>query len=212
MKLRVALGIGALIVIVGGVVGGIALTHHKGYNDCGPIDPVSGLPSPTASCGAVKDAVASMRQATADFNRQQQNLHDAAQAGCVTGLNPNGSLTCPGTPYDGTMPGSPPTTPAPTQPAPVPNTSNSTACTNAALLAAAQADPEDSAYATGSALSYLRCSGGWATALIEAPGQQGYQVLFQAKAGTWVVVTSGSDMLCSGAGVPENLFHDLSCN
>ncbi len=95
--------------------------------------------------------------------------------------------------------------------APAPSTTaggSGPACDAAVLQAAAE-----KAYGLpgGATLTEPRCAGGWASALVRASGQDSALAVFRAAGSGWEGANLGTDQVCSGAGVPAELYAALNC-
>jgi hypothetical protein len=56
-----------------------------------------------------------------------------------------------------------------------------------------------------------RCVENWATAVLEAPGQDRALAVFNNPEGEWIGRNIGADQVCSAAGVPIDFYGPLGC-
>ena len=63
----------------------------------------------------------------------------------------------------------------------------------------------------GSMATDPRCVENWATAVLEAPGQDRALAVFNNPEGEWIGRNIGTDQVCSGAAVPIDFFGPLGC-
>jgi hypothetical protein len=56
-----------------------------------------------------------------------------------------------------------------------------------------------------------RCVESWATAVLEAPGQDRAFAVFNNPEGEWIGRNIGTDQVCSAAGVPVDFYGPLGC-
>jgi hypothetical protein len=63
----------------------------------------------------------------------------------------------------------------------------------------------------GTTATQPRCVSTWASALITAPDQDNVFAVFEVGQGGWLGKNLGTDGVCSGAGVPQNLYTALGC-
>ena len=56
-----------------------------------------------------------------------------------------------------------------------------------------------------------RCVESWATAVLEAPGQDRAFAVFNNPEGEWIGRNIGTDQVCSAAGVPLDFYGPLGC-
>jgi hypothetical protein len=102
---------------------------------------------------------------------------------------------------------------------PLAPTSTAAAATTSATSPVPPCDPAllqaaaDKAFGlpSGATLSQPRCVGGWASALVTAPGQDKAFTVFRAGPAGWEGANLGTDQVCSGAGVPADLYPALNC-